>query len=223
MRYLLFLVVISIFPSCGQKQINNDLEKLKLNGKIKTIEQRGFNVIEKFGEVISGSSINDVYDFNYLIQFNVNGNITAINRLDLEGNIGKKTYYTYLNQNQRIPIQGYKLDGELKYDDNHNVSEIVYYNEDGTLDFKILNKFDKSNNLNEAKTYESKGVLNAITKYKYDIYGNVIEIKEFMPSRNETTIESIKYEFDNYNNWIKKIRTYQGRLYSVIERKINYF
>lgn len=222
MKYLILLVLISIVPSCAQKQ-NNDLEKLKLNGNIKTIEQRGFNAIEKFGEVISESSMNDIHDFNSLIQFDTNGNIETINRLDLEGNIGKEAYYTYLNQIQEIPVKGHKLDGVLKYDDNQNISEIIYYNKDGTLDFKILNKFDLSNNLIEAKIYEAKGVLNAITKYRFDNFGNIIEIKQFMPSMNNTTTETMKYEFDNHSNWIKKIRTYEGKLYAVIERKISYY
>lgn len=222
MRYLMLLVVISIIPSYAQKQIN-DLEKLKLSGNIRTIEQRGFKAIEKFGEVISESSIIDIHDSNSLIQFDANGNIISINLLDLEGNIGGKIYYTYLNQIQKIPVQGHKLEGELKYDGNQNVSEIIYYNEDGTLDFKIINKFDKSNNLIEKKIYEAQGVLNAITKHKFDNFGNIIEIKEFMPSTNTTRTESIKYEFDIHNNWIKKIRTYEGKLYAVIERKISYF
>ena len=218
---IVFLSINSIHSQINQK---SDLNKLKLIGLVKSIEQRGFIAIQKFGEVISENAINDIYDFNSLIQFDTKGDILSINQLSLEGVIkGDNVYKTYLNGIQPIKMKGYDFPEKYKYDENNNISEIIYNNDDGKLDFKRLYKYDSLGNLIEEKVYLKDGVLDSMQKYKNDSFGNVIEINQYMPSTKQTNTKTIKYFFDIYNNWIKKIITYEGKLDAVIERKIVYY
>ncbi|MDR7210994.1 hypothetical protein [Flavobacterium piscis] len=220
LAFFLLLTMNNIYSQINQK---SDKDKLKLKGAIKTIEQRGFKAIEKFGEIMSENSMNDIYDFNSLIQFDKIGNIISINLLDLEGSIKQKTYKTFLNGNEPVIIKGYKFNETYRFDENNNISEIIYNNEDETLNFKVINKFNNLNDLIEQKVYEKDGVLNSIEKRKYDSFGNVTEINQYMSNTKKTTTETVKYFFDSQNNWIKKIRIYEGELYTVIERKIIYY
>jgi hypothetical protein len=222
LSFILLLTINSIYSQVNQK---SDINKFKLNGLVKSIEQRAFRGIQKFGEAISGNEFTDVYDFNVRIEFDTNGKIISIINLAYEEtSYDGRMYYTFVNGNQKVMIDGYYHPEEIyKYDQDNNMIEEKHYNDDGSLHFKVIYKYDNLYNLIETRCYDRNGVLESIEKSKYDSFGNVTEVKQFMPSINKTTIETIIYSFDKNNNWVKKIRTYEGELYAIIERKIIYY
>lgn len=94
----------------------------------------------------------------------------------------------------------------FKNDYKGNILEEKYITQNGALSFKILNNYDYKYNRVGIKYYNNSGNVSWRKKLKYDSKGNVIESKLFESNRL-ALVSKFEYEFDNNNNWIKRIET----------------
>lgn len=201
---------------------NNDLDKMNLNGKIKSIRESSFQAIEKFGEVTKGiKAREDEWEFDYIRTYNHKGNIIESNEYNSDGSLNFKRTYEYDDKGNKIKSNEYKSDGSLGY--------------------KSISKYDNKGNLIEGNVCKLDGIQDYRWTLKYDDKGNLIK-KEYYglhrPLKNNTgqwiakrgpwkiTLKSsstFKYEFDNKGNWIKRIDFYNNIPEHIIEREIEYF
>ena len=184
----IFLLTISFIFLIGcnslKNNLNNDLKRSNLYGKIKTIRKIKYDVVEKFGKISKGK-IWDSYWNNDFTIFNKDGNLVELNRFKPNGNLEYKSISKYDNRGNRMGSFIYNSDGSIrskiisKFDDKGNNIEEFIYNSDGSLDKKQIRKFDDKGNYIESVMIGSDGVLRLKLTFKYDDKGNTIGISNF--------------------------------------------
>ncbi|CEN52128.1 conserved exported hypothetical protein [Capnocytophaga canimorsus] len=154
MKKIILLVITAIsLIGCNLNKENNDWKRDNLKGKVKSVRETPYYVVEKFGEIQKGRIKSFITSYIY----NEQGNLIEANRYNSDGNLyGKWTY---------------------KYDTNGNRIEANSYNSDGSLSGKTAFKYDTNGNRIEANRYNSDGSLYAtdIYTYEYDKYGNWVK------------------------------------------------
>ena len=249
MKKLILLLFIPLVFSCSDDK-KNDLDELKLNGKVKSLKEITYSAVEKFGEPVKNTFLNEN---EYL--FEKNGNIAEI-RYEFEFQEGFSYKNIYEDNGNLIERNQYKNSGELevkfkfKYDDNGNMIQYNQYNKDGDLEHIGKNKFDEAGNWIEQNYYDNDGELKSNWKNKYDDDGNMIEQKEFNKNGELESNRKIKYddkgnmvyesrydengeleygteyeykEFDREKNWVKRIGYEDGKATEITEREIEYY
>ena len=146
-------------------------EYFPLYGDVESVVVAGYELEEKFGEVVRG----DIKD-SKKYYFNKAGDVIERVWYNSNGSLRYKHIY--------------------KYDASGNVIEGVVYNSDGSLDSKLIYKYDASGNKIEYAVYNSDGSLDSKHIYKYDASGNMIEMTEYsgealLPDRQ--TVYEITY------------------------------
>ncbi len=68
-----------------------------------------------------------------------------------------------------------------------------------------------------------KNKVESTTRYEFDTKRNLISIADVNPKRQINDREIIKYIFDPYGNWIKKMTSINDSRYYIIERFIAYY
>lgn len=106
---------------------------------------------------------------------------------------------------------------KFKYDDRGKLTEMKLNN------LKISYKYDEKGYKTEEKIDITLGRSDQKTNYKYDNYGNVIEERTTYPKYKYTSTVTYKYEFDDNNNWIKRIVYLDKKPISITERTIEYY
>jgi hypothetical protein len=124
------LILVSYRPSAI---IKNDLLDLGLKGKVKTLTETEFKVVNKFGEIQKGEIIDkDIYTFNEI------------------GNKIEKTHYG---------SDGSLIENDIyKYDDKGNKTEENQYNSAGSLTSKSTYKYSDKDNMTEEE--EDRNIYN---------------------------------------------------------------
>jgi len=145
--------------------------------------------------------------------------------------------------------EGYETKYIYKYDSKGNEIEKEFYT-DGRFEVKTTYKYDDKGNITEDGMYDSFGKSLGENQYKYDDKGNKIEwnyknslygglkgkvtlkyddkgnlieennFKSFGLSKKNTTD---KYEYDENNNWIKRVGYIKKKPVGIIERTIEYY
>ncbi len=238
MKKILLLILVLISYTINSQSIERDTEKMYLKDKVESVENRMFEAIVVNGEVTSGNSFQiDFFDSNWIITFDNNGKFLSGFYLDVNGekgriNIDTKNFrYTELNE---FNINGLKIlyiNGKQKgknvtsekFDQKGNLTEYTVLNEDGSFQYKVLHKYDKHNNVIEEKTYLDRGKLESITICDFDKNHNIISYSQRDGNLKITFDYTYKYEYDEHNNWIKKIESNKIKPVKVVERKITYF
>lgn len=168
MKFYLILVPF-LFISCVKE---SDLKKHNLKGKVKTLIEREYIGVEKFGEPETGT-LKSIKEFEF----------------DSIGNIVR---YRRDNKNEETKL----------FDERGNIKEINkfelknYYSEDLLLINKIINKYNSDNKLIETSTYNSVGDLENKKTYLLNNDNKLIEIHELNPSSLK---ESIVIKFNDIN------------------------
>jgi hypothetical protein len=215
---LLLVAGMTIFFSCGptekdkeavQKRLdslkqdsiarmNNDLAKLKLTGKVKSLREIKFKAEEKFGEIQS----EDIVGKNVLV-FNEKGNKIEECQYDADDSLDHK--YTY------------------KYDDKGNVIEMCSFNSYDSLKFKNTYRYDDKGNKVEENAYNANGSLNYKFTHKYDEKGNEIEECDYKSDGSLDYKFTYKYNYNNTLNWSKETEFINGIPKNITEREIEYY
>ncbi|MFH1004720.1 MAG: hypothetical protein V1781_04395 [Bacteroidota bacterium] len=142
-------------------KVENNLQKMNLCGKVKSITEISYRALEKSGKIIKGEKEIRVFLGNDKhILFNDKGNI-----------IEKILYWLWDDGNT------YSAKLTYKYDEKENLIEKNECKSDGTLNMKWIYKYDEKENRIEKNEYESDEILNRKYIYKYDEKGNISEEK----------------------------------------------
>jgi len=179
----------------------------------------------------------DAYEGNllwkYTYKYDEKGNKIEFIVFDSDDSLDEKYTYKYDEKGDQIELIGYDSDGNFigkhtyKYDEKGNKIETNYYNSDNSLEYKHTYKYDEKGNQIETNLYNSDGSLdNKATykaTYKYDEEGNKIEENWCDSDGNPSNKYTFQYEYDEYNNWTKKIEFKNEFPKTIAERKYQYY
>lgn len=195
----LLAISLALFSCTGKK---NDLQRMNLKGKVKSVRQIPYRAVEKFGEVQKGAV--EPFGDNMFWLFNEQGNKIEENRYKSDGSLNWKSTY--------------------KYDDKGNQIEENSYKSNGSLDSKSTYKYDAKGNEIEKNVYNSDGSLDWKHTYKYDAKGNEIEENWYNSDGSLSWKYTYKYTYDKHGNWIEKIEYNEdNKPFRVTEREIEYY
>lgn len=139
--------------------------------------------------------------------------------------------FKYNNQGQIIEKERKRERIEYTYDLNGNIINSKYFDEDGNYDGEHSITYDDSNNEIETTSIDKFGKIETISEQKFDVNGNLIERNTYLKDKSSLPISWVKYQYDNYNNWIKETSFIKAKKYNsfnkdrirYIERYITYF
>lgn len=227
---------------------NNDLFDLQLRGKVKSIHETVYSAVKKFGTVSKGDKTYDDESDNIesAMQFNENGNILNVRKLDFDGNLSHEEKYEYNENGIKIRYVWNNLEDDYKeeiiyklnqddeifesifssdygndktsylYDDNGNKIEELKYDSSGKLIYKRLFEYNKSGSLIEEKRFNEEN-LSGI--YKYNDSGKVIE-ESWIDYAGEIT--KCIYKYDKRGNNTKIICSdSDGKIVDKVMNKYN--
>lgn len=170
--------------SDNQKR-KTDVERLKLNGKVKSYLKTIHRSSNKLNDTIETTLKEQHIE---LILFNINGNIIEEISFKKNGERYKKWISVYNSKGDEIE----------KF-------EIKYPND--TLKH-WLNKYDNSGNEIESLTYDHKDSILSHTKSKYNKFNKEAELKILKSKQAKNQLVKVSYEYDKDGNRIKTIRHY---------------
>lgn len=233
-KWYTVLIVLSVLILCACNSngttYNNDLMKMNLNGKVKSLTKLGYHVVEENGVMIKGNKYEGRFQEIYL--FNKEGNVTETKQIESNGDLYNRHLFTYNTKGILIEsewhsefgketVSEYKYDNRenliewkinnvegnrsqryiYKYDDKANQIESNWYSTDSTLTIKSISVYDDKGNKIVENYFNSKGELDDKSTYKYDDKGDIIESKLY--ELNSNTVYKFKYEFDGIGNVIR--------------------
>jgi hypothetical protein len=148
---------------------------------------------------------------------------------DHRGNNSKE--YNYSKWEERMKLTDtttwYRVTN--KHDINGNLIKFRFYLKgyldkgNSSIDLFYKRKYNTKNELIEEIGYNSYRNLTFIAKYRYDSIGNIIEEKLLSPSGDIRSIETFEYDYDLFNNWIKRISFKNYIPQEVTIREIEYY
>ena len=83
-----------------------------------------------------------------------------------------------------------------KYDDDRNLSEDLWYDKNGTLEYKVEYVYD-SGRKTESRSYDENGNLVFKYIYFYDDKGNIIEEGKYNPEGKKAAV--IQYVYRHFS------------------------
>ena len=239
---MILILFNSISQGQGQRYLNkeslNDWTRHGLNGKVNTYDEVTYDAIDRFGKIEKGNKVIR----HSLSIYSKNGNRIQKNTFTSDGSLDEKYIYTYDDQRYMIEKNIYKSDGSSYYkliftydEQGHMIEKIDYSTTDYGSIVSSVNrtyKYDGNGNMIEEKYYDSKDYgYNSTLTYKYDVNRNMIEkiyYTSYFSEREGYYIDkedrsSWQYEYDEHNNWTKKISFYNGFVSTIKERKYRYY
>jgi YD repeat-containing protein len=179
-KFIILLLSVFCITGCTVKQ-NNDIKKLNLRGKVKSVKTTSFEAVEKSGEITKGAELK-IYNYNERNETNYQ--------------------YVLFEQSGRITESLFNTMGAR---DEAEIRNIIKYNDKGLIIenreycvYGVSNEhtevvttftYDKNNLLIEVKNGDNNSVC-----YKYDKNGYKIEEKTIQ----KTIDENSKQIIDNY-------------------------
>ncbi|MEZ5007828.1 MAG: hypothetical protein R2753_06700 [Chitinophagales bacterium] len=226
---VIFIVILSNTSAWGQYRDYGNLNTLDLKGKIKSLEEREFKIIEKIEDTVR---LDLTVQRNIL--FNQKDDNIGIWVIYLKSNNKNFTGSHYNEQGTKLKdsILFYKNDSlvvkgigiyesnknttkitiydkssniiqcvENTYDENKNKKKTYAYLSNGDFSFKSRFDYDKKGNIAKSYSYYTKNFVGRISKYKYDSNNNRTEFKVLDANGNQ--IERTVYVYDEFENMIE--------------------
>ena len=192
-----FVTVMLMLYFCQEiKAQKNDWQKEKLTGRVKSVKDITYKVMDTFGVVKKGEIKN-----GYNEDFNSIGNEMEVDFFyKSDSSLNSKNIFKYDEKGKLIEENIYKSNGRLdtkktfKYDDKGNEIEDDLYKSDGSLDSKYTYKYDEAGNEIECKVYKSDNNLEHKYIYKYDQKGNQIERSGYKSDGSISYKSTSKYD-----------------------------
>lgn len=145
------------------------------------------------------------------------------------GKLNQRYAYLYNDKGKFIEVFLYKGDGKLLS------KETLNYNEKGNLVEDILNHRISASQLKDTYAYDVKGneiewnryrkndSIGSKTTYTYDDRNNLIEENMYKSDGKKTNTEAYLYYYDDQGNWIERVTSRNGNIFSVTIRQIIYY
>lgn len=201
-----------------------DVERLCLNGKIKTFIVMRYEVTYSSGNPVKNAQSKYIYKYDdngslietekcefrwgksnkygYKYKYDDKKNELEALRYNGDGVLSKKDIYKYDDKNHKVEAEKYETDGTLseryiyKYDDKGNKIEDAAYKGDGGLIWKHIYKYDDNDNELEDAAYKEDGTLRYKNISKYDSNGNRVEYTAYKGDGGITWKHICKYDAD---------------------------
>jgi YD repeat-containing protein len=167
--------------SCGEnndekvqkEEIENDLTRANIKGKVKEIIETTFSAKESFGEPQKGD-----LRTKDISKYNEDGNRTEETSYNADGELARKYKDQYDEDGNRTEVTFYNADGELggkhkyQYDEDGNITESTSYNADGEIDWKYKYQYDEFDNLKNwiVRTLYGDDILESIIEREIEYY-----------------------------------------------------
>lgn len=179
-------LIVSMFIGCQQSSskyipqvvdsVNNDKNRLGLNGKVKTLDiyyyrpenkSSFFSVKFKKGEKWEEDGIH-----HYHLHFNIDGNLVQYNEYDKQENTIRKTDYTYEAWGSTCALSFPKTNDSIvrKYNTDGKLLEVMYSDLHGEI-----NTYDERGNLIRTEQIDGKNYKPAVIEYDYNDRNLLIE------------------------------------------------
>lgn len=218
-----------LFSCDTTAQKKNDLQRQNLKGKVKSVKQFSYEVVEKFGEITKGINIGWSEDDNSLSLYDDKGNLIEENLYNYDRILLLKYKNQYDDKGNLIEGNWYNPDGTLgfkskyQYNDKGNKIEENWYDSDGKLIGKVKVQYDEKGNVIEETRYNSNGKLSSKSKYLYDDEGNKIEENWYNADGILGSKYKYQYKYDQQGNWTEQIEYENDIPQKIKERTIEYY
>ncbi len=198
-RLILANIFLSSFINLKNGNTNpvdkNDLNDLKLKGKVKSLKESEYFAFDSGGTTIRALSMESKKSYIFdkkgksieFIKYNSNNHILSryIYNYDSNGNKIQDIEYSYS-----------KLSKKIEYNLKDKTSEGFEFGSENEGS-KLKNKYDNQGKLIEENYYDQLGNLGERDVYKYDEKGNFIEVKYIMPDGSYPRKLEFKYDTNN--------------------------
>jgi len=212
------------FSSClyGQvggihNQFKNDLQRLKLKGKVKMVTEFEYN------------AAHDSLRWKGVTKFNEAGNAVEFFTYGPDGVMLSKTVFKYNDSNKIVEENRYKGDGTFnvkttyQFDIKGNKIEEDNYDGGGVLFMKVLSKFDGRGNRIVKDSYNEFGHLFLKCNSKFDDDGLETEAKEYDSHHGLKFTTTFDYDqADKEGNWLKRTTYKNDEPFVQTDREITY-
>jgi YD repeat-containing protein len=218
-KTLFFLMFVVFCFGCSPKG-KNDLDKEKLFGKVKYLEETFTNNegsskrVRKVWFDRSGFYKKTLDGYTSSHFFYGEGH-QLTKRVDSSINEKKLSALRKWNSEQKtLEITSYTDLGAIsstekhKFNDQKQILSQYFYNSNGELSNTILYKYNSENRLSQVNHDQGKGKSSSKENYVYDKEGKLIEIKSIYykdGKKDQTTTD--KYEYDDQGRLIKTTST----------------
>ena len=218
--------------------IKNDLIKLKLKGKVKSITLTKTYVNPKYKHLNSKETIlfnkkgvkieKKSLEYEVKKEYDEQGNMIEENTYSKDGLLISKNKYDYDEKRNIIEFNciidvnmDYKNKVTYKYDDRGNMIEEISDFDNFT---KSTYQYDeRGNKVEEKKQHSPTNSWDEKIIYKYDERGNVIEESWYKSDESLDHKITYKYIYDIKGNWINQKEIKNGIVDIIIKRVILYY
>jgi hypothetical protein len=207
MRTILFIVIIMLsLIGCSKisEQLNNDIIKYKLKGKVKSINEVSYKAEFKSDELVLGERKRKILfdEYDKYLSFNIEGNIVDQKLFNTDGSLVSKFYHKYDSEGNLLEEYWYNSDGSLDqkhiykyiFDNSDKLVLIELYNASDSLIKKEAYNYNDSGELTSKFLYKPDGSLGEKESYKYDINGNLLELLNYDSDDILSTKTVYKYD-----------------------------
>jgi hypothetical protein len=216
------LVVISVVVAA---QCKNDLGALRLNGRVKALNESAYDVL-RYGTKYKKGGLTS----KTTILFDEKGNETESTAINGVGYILDKTVFKHAPGGAVIAGVSTRRHNNLMWknkltcDGNGNVTDLIGYDHKGTITHKSSYRYDHRGHLIQKDEMDKNGRLITEFVYKNDAYGN--KITEEMYRIDAGSMDRLNYIYTGYDkghNWLRKTTFMNGKPIKTTERLITYY
>lgn len=229
LKYIVMFSLCFLVGCEGRKE--NDLEKLFLKGKVKSMSEYRYRAEERYGKVEKGEPFREE-GWDKLILFGENGMYVEAQHLTPNGDLVGKTVYQYDKENKKIMEQELDSEGGLSekitfsYNEDKKLYQVLRLNDmDGIVssmmidvrdDGKVEHNYYGPSGLmlrrevmvmnrkglpEETMIYSSEKKLVNHRKEEYNGNGQLEKLQVFAPE-DGTLIMTVNFTYDDSNNII---------------------
>lgn len=207
--FILIIILLSGWTNLSKER--NDLDTLKLKGRVKSLRETSYKVTEESKRIVKGEQERQKsYENDSYVIFNEKGYKTEVTNFNQFGKVESHIIYSYDERGNNIESITYNSMEEPinkvvnVYDENGKTTECYVYGKSGALSTKFAFKYDEKGReiSNRIEPYNSRLKAWELT-YKYNDNGNVVE----QCNINPLGIDTAKFDFvyDNKSRVVQRI------------------
>lgn len=193
--------------------------------------QDEFKLFNDKGMLLEENSFMSIDDLGLKVSYKYDEQNYKIERVGNynDGSVLFKNILKYSNNRHTVETKTYKGSDKFEqkdkavYDDHFRLTEQYGYLPDGKQFYKSTYTYDQDGNLKEHSYFDETDKLQSRTIYVYDKQGNAVE---WLWYRGDGIVDrhlTYAYDFDEKNNWVRRVEFRDGKPFIVSEREIKYF
>lgn len=234
-KLLAIISILMFFSGCAKNNNQTDLQIENLKGKVKSVREKDYEAVEKFGKATKGETTRGFTPIR-LTKYNEQGNMIEQNRYFSDGKEENKSHFQYNENGKKLKKEIYDVAKEsmyrwnYEYDEQGKLIEINIYDSNGELIRKIIYRYDEKDrvieeigynsegNLEDRQTYEDNGLKNK-TESHYNQNGVLVFRNDYVCDEKGNVITQ---EYNLYGFYGKDINTKITYEYKKYDEKGNW-